>query len=305
MKKKITVAGATGNLGERIVRELVLRGAEVRALVRSDSNAETINRLTAFGASVIKISTWNLAELTAACAGSSCVVSALAGLRDVVIDAQKVLLAAAVAAGVPRFIPSDYSLDFLKFKNGENRNLDLRREFHTYLDQATISATSIFNGAFAELLTGEMPFVLYKQKRVLYWGNADRRWEFTTMDNTAQYTANAALDDTAPRYLRIAGDQISPRMMQTVITGITGEKFRLFRAGGKGLLGMLIKVARTVSPGKQELYPAWQGMQYMHNMIDDRSVMTELDNNRYRDVQWTTAKELLATFEQTRQKSGN
>jgi hypothetical protein len=39
----------------------------------------------------------------------------LAGLREVVIDAQKKLLDAAIAAGVPRFIPSDYSLDLLSF----------------------------------------------------------------------------------------------------------------------------------------------------------------------------------------------
>jgi hypothetical protein len=43
----------------------------------------------------------------------------LAGLREVVIDAQKKLLDAAIAAGVPRFIPSDYSLDFTKFSYGE------------------------------------------------------------------------------------------------------------------------------------------------------------------------------------------
>jgi hypothetical protein len=59
----------------------------------------------------------------------TCVVSVLAGLREVIIDAQKVLLDAAIAAGVPLFIPSDYSLDFTKFSDGENRNLDLRRDF--------------------------------------------------------------------------------------------------------------------------------------------------------------------------------
>jgi hypothetical protein len=39
-------------------------------------------------------------------------VSALAGLRETIIDAQKVFLDAAVEANVQRFIPSDYSSDF-------------------------------------------------------------------------------------------------------------------------------------------------------------------------------------------------
>jgi hypothetical protein len=47
---------------------------------------------------------------------------------------------------------------------------------------------------------------------------------------------------------------------------VTGKEFRLFRAGGLGMLGTLIKVARTVAPGEKELYPAWQGMQYMRNI---------------------------------------
>jgi len=90
----------------------------------------------------------------------------------VVFDAQKVLLNGAILAGVTRFIPSDYSLDFTKFNDGENRNLDLRREFYKYLDATSISATSIFNGAFMDMLTNEIPMIIFKRRLVLYWGNA-------------------------------------------------------------------------------------------------------------------------------------
>ena len=86
------------------------------------------------------------------------------------------LLDAAIKAHVPRFIPSDYSIDFTKFPPGENRNLDLRREFHTRLEKTSISATTIFNGAFADLPTGQMPLILFKLKRVLFWGDAASAW---------------------------------------------------------------------------------------------------------------------------------
>jgi len=75
----------------------------------------------------------------------------------VIVETQTVLLDAAIQADVPRFIPSDYSIDFTKFPPGENRNLDLRRDFHKRLDKTSISATTIFNGAFADMLTGQMP----------------------------------------------------------------------------------------------------------------------------------------------------
>ena len=75
----------------------------------------------------------DVAELTQACAGASCVVSALQGLREVIVGTQSALLAAAVAAGVPRFIPSDFSSDYTQQLVGVNRNFDLRREFGAHL----------------------------------------------------------------------------------------------------------------------------------------------------------------------------
>jgi nucleoside-diphosphate-sugar epimerase len=289
----IVLAGATGDLGGRIVRALVNKGVDVRGIVRSSSNIEKIKHLESLGIQVYKVENWSVQELAKACTGALCVVSALAGLREVIIDAQKALVEAAITAGVPRFIPSDYSLDFTRFSHGENRNLDLRREFHQYLDKLPIASTSIFNAAFTDLLIGPMPVIFFKRKLVLYWGNADNRWDFTTMDDTATYTANVAHDTSTPRYLRIAGDQISPGEIRAVVNIITGEKFKLIRTGGQGLLGVIIKIAKTFSPGKDNLYPAWQGMQYMHNMIDKRSKIEKLDNDRYPEMQWTTVKELL------------
>lgn len=293
MKKIILVAGATGNLGLRIVKALLNKDAEIRVVVRSNSDIGKIKELENLGVTIYKVNSWNLEELKTSCVGVSCVVSALAGLREVVIDAQKVLLDAAIATGVLRFIPSDYSLDFTKFSYGENRNLDLRCEFHEYLDKTSISATSIFNGAFTELLIDEMPMILFKQKMILYWGNKDHKLGFTTMDNTAEFTAKVALDSNTPRYLRIAGDLISPREVKVIASEVTGQKFRLFRPGGQRLLSIIIKIARKLAPGEKELYPAWQGMQYMHNMIDERSKIAKLDNSRYPEIHWTTVKEFL------------
>ena len=290
----IAVAGATGNLGGRIVRALLERGAGVTALVRLGAARDKLEPLQKLGATIAGVDWSSASQLTRACSGASCVVSALQGLQDVIVGTQTVLLDAAVQAGVPRFIPSDFSIDFTKFPPGENRNLDLRRDFHKRLDKASISATTIFNGAFADMLTGQMPLILFKLKRVLYWGDVDQRMDFTTIDDVAAFTAIAALDPSTPRFLRIAGDQLSARELTAVVSEVVREEFRLFRAGGLGMLGTLIKVARTVAPGEQELYPAWQGMQYMRNMFDGRAKLRPLDNDRYPGVRWTTARDVLS-----------
>lgn len=45
-----------------------------------------------------------------------------------------------------------------------------------------------------------------------------------------------------------------------------------------------------------KLFTKWQGMQYMHNMIDDRSKIEKLDNNRYPQIKWTTVKDVVKYF---------
>jgi nucleoside-diphosphate-sugar epimerase len=283
-----------GNLGGRIVRALLARGAGVRALVRHGTTGDKLGRLQELGVTIANVDMSSACQVTLACLHASCVVSVLQGLGDVIVETQTVLLDAAIKAQVPRFIPSDYSIDFTRFPPGENRNLDLHRDFHKRLDKASISATTIFAGAFTDMLTGQMPLILFKLRRVLYWGDADQRMDFTTMDDTAAFTASAALDPSTPRFLRIAGDQLSARELTAVVSEVTGKKFRLFRAGSLRMLGTFIKVARMVSPGENELYPAWQGMQYMRNMFDGRAKLEPLDNNRYPGIRWTTARDVLS-----------
>ena len=297
MKKIIVMAGATGDLGGRIVKALLEKKADVRALVRISTDVEKVEKLEQLGVKVFRIDMSDSKEIAKACEGAFCVVSALAGLRDVIIDTQKKLLNGAVMAGVPHFIPSDFSLDFTSLEVGQNRNLDLRREFHQYLDETPIASTTIFNGPFMDLLTGQMPMILDKQKWILYWGNPDQDLDFTTMDDTAEFTANVALDDSTPRYLRIAGDQITARQMVKVMNDITGKEFSLFKAGGIGLINGIIKTMKFFSPAKKDLYPIWQGMQYMRDMMEGRVKINSYDNNRYEDIDWTKVKDLLLVHE--------
>jgi uncharacterized protein YbjT (DUF2867 family) len=290
----IILAGATGDLGGRIARILLEKGTPVRALVRPASARDSTDALRKAGADLVEVDFDSLPQLTQACQGGTCMVSALSGLRAVIVDTQTLLLNAAVEAGVPRFIPSDYCIDYTQTPEGTNRNLDLRREFRQRLDQAPIRATSILNGMFTDLLTGQAPVVLYPFKRIVYWGDADQPLDFTTITNTAEYTAAAALDPTAPRDLRIAGDVLSPRGLQQAASQTTGDPYKLFRVGVLGTLDVMIKVTKTLMPAKEEVFPPWQGMQYLRNMLSGQAKLTSLDNDRYPAIRWTTVKEVIA-----------
>jgi nucleoside-diphosphate-sugar epimerase len=293
MRKIIVVAGATGNLGGKIVKALLNQDVEVRAIVRFKTDIVKIKDLERKGVKVFQVDTSNQSEISKHCIGAHCLVSALAGLRETVIDTQKIFLDAAIQAKVQRFIPSDYSSDFTNLKEGQNRNLDLRRQFHSYLEKTPIKATTIFNGPFMDLLTTDMPLILFKQKRILCWGNANQILEFTTTENIAEYTAFVAVDDNTPRYLRIAGDKHSCNDFVKLLSELTTKRYKIFRPGGIGLLNFLIKVTRFFSPSENELYPAWQGMQYMRDLMEGRIIFQKYDNDRYPNIKWTSLQEFL------------
>jgi NmrA-like family len=289
----IILVGAAGDLGTRIARALVKRGADVRALIRPDVSARDRTHLTALGLTLTEADPANVAQMAEAMQGASCVVSALNGLHDVIVERQSLLLDAAVRSGVPRFIPSDYSEDFTKTTRGDNRNLDLRREFMGRADRASIKVTHILNGAFMDMLGAEMPIIQPKIRRVLYWVSADQPLDFTIKDDVAAYVAAAALDDAAPRLLRIAGDTLSASELAGVMSDVQGEPYRTLHVGNLGVLGLMIGVARRLAPQPGEPFPAWQGMQYMRDMFTGKGKLTPLDNDRYPELSWTSVREYL------------
>ena len=220
-------------------------------------------------------------------------LSTLSGVRPVIVEAQGRLLDATVAAGVPRFMPSDFAVDFRGHEPGTNRNLDLRREFMERLDAAPIRATSVLCGMFTDLLNGVAPMVVRPLRRVVYWGDADQRLDFTTIDDTASFTARAALDPDAPRWLRIAGEATTARGVARSASGATGRRFGLLRAGSLGRLAGLISLVRRFSPAEDETFPAWQGMQYFHSMFSGGVAFDAVDNDRYGTLRWTSVEEVL------------
>jgi uncharacterized protein YbjT (DUF2867 family) len=289
----IALVGATGDLGGRILSALTARGVTVRALVRSTTPSPALDSVRAAGGTPVPVDFADPATLRPALAGADCVVSVLNGLEPVILDLQGRLLDAAIEVGVPRFIPSDFSLDFTRTRPGDNRNMDLRRRFMARVDAVPVRATSILNGAFADLLTGQAPIVLHRFHRILCWGDPDQPLDFTTKDDVADYTADVALDPDTPRILRIAGDVVSPRDLATLMTRIDGRRWKPLRAGGLGRLSGLIRIARTLSRETDAPFPAWQGMQYLRDMSSGRGKLFPLDNARYGKTDWTGAEAVL------------
>ncbi|TCK64513.1 NmrA family NAD(P)-binding protein [Curtobacterium sp. PhB136] len=289
MTTTVLVAGATGDLGSRIVSALLDHDVHVRALTRGSSSADLDDRVE-----VVTAAYDDPEALRRALDGVEVVVSAVSGTRGVVVDAQRALLAAAVDAGVQRFVPSDYAADYRSITPGSNRNFELRREFAADLDAAPIRATSVLNGAFTDMLTGQAPMILFDRQRVLFWSSADQVLDFTTKDDVARVTALVALDPAAPRVVEVAGDRVTARSVADTMSRLTGKPFRLQWAGTAGTLSAMARVGRRLSKETDEPFPAWQGMQYFVSMFSGEAELHHVDNDRYGPHAWTTVEDVLA-----------
>jgi hypothetical protein len=309
-RKIIVVAGARGTLGKLVCDALLTRArAEgqpllVRGLVRKSGAHATPDAAASPTQQQLVIEPVNYDsddDLNRVCAAASSVVSALQGHTDVIVGVQSKLLAAAIKSGARRFVPSDFSLDFTKLPEGANRNFDTRRAFHQKAEEliqrsnSSIELTSIFQGAFTELLGSGWLLLDYKKRRVVYFGSADTVMEFTTTPNTAEFTAAVAMDgNPTPKKLLIAGTRLTPSQAQQLAKRVTGVDFGLKRMMSTGMLKLVIAVVKFFKPGKKdELMPMWVGMQYAYCMALGVASPERLDNDRYQGIEWNAPDEVI------------
>lgn len=291
----VLVAGATGDLGHRIVRELLAADPEVfvRVLTRPGGGAAQALYGQRDRVEVREAAYTDHIGLVDALSSADIVVSAVSGARSVIVDAQQALLAAAVEAGVTRFIPSDYSADYRRVTPGSNRNFELRREFAADVDATPLHTTSVLNGAFADMLTGQAPMILFRRHKILYWSSPDQLLDFTTKDDVARTVAHVALDDAAPRVVEVAGDRVTARGIARIMTELTGAAFTTQWAGTTGMLSGMARIGRRVSKDEDATFPAWQGMQYFVSMFSGEAQLHHVNNDRYGPQVWTSVRDVL------------
>jgi len=295
----VLVAGVTGMMGHKIASALLDRDdARVRAIVRpggyTGEKQKQIDNLRHRGVEVVEADLKRPDTLPVACGGAEVVVSAVQGLREIIVDGQTNLLQAAESVGVKRMIPSDFGVDLFKLEPGENRNMDLRREFSQRLDDSSVAGTSVLIGSFTEMLAMGFPPLDTETGTFYVWGDGEQPMDFTTTDDTARYTAAAALDEEAPRVLRLAGDSVTLYDLQAIFEEALDRTLERRDAGTVDDLAREIERAKQENPGgKDEIFPHWQALQYLHNMVSGRGKLLPLDNARYPGVQPTGVRDFL------------
>ncbi|MCC3373686.1 aromatic alcohol reductase [Cohnella sp. REN36] len=143
---KTLIVGATGLLGNELLRASKKYGNEVHALVRSKTrlNAEKMKTLEAVGATIHVGDLDDYDSLLKACKAVDCVISSVNWQSG----DERTLIQAAKDAGVKRFIPSAFGLDFTVATPGSSLIIDNFSAVYSSLLAAGLPYTLIHTGGF-------------------------------------------------------------------------------------------------------------------------------------------------------------
>ena len=289
-RKTVLLVGASGDLGSLIGLALLGLGARLRVLLRPGSGTRLLPAIAEHAEIVY--------DTTDAFAGVHTVVSAIQGGAEDIVEVQLDLLRRARAAGVKRFIPSDFSFDFFALDDGENVNSDLRRNFArtAALERGDLEVVHVMSGCFVDEkgLFGFLGAFDKERNEAYLWGDGNEKMQFTTYADTATYTANVALD-AAPIAERIyfAGDSLDFHELVAAVGEAQRRPVEIVRMGTLADLRDEIERRRAAYP-RQPL--SWLPLMYWHGMLSGRGRLGGLSNSRYPAIRPCSVRDYTASM---------
>jgi uncharacterized protein YbjT (DUF2867 family) len=177
--QKIAIAGATGNLGPAIVTGLVDAGFEVTVFSQSGNTSSLPSSIK-----TVKVDYSSHDSLVSALKGQDAFVSAVPNH-----DQQPALIDAAIAAGVQRFIPSEFGSNIAG--NANTAALPVfqgKKATQDYLQRKSseISYTLINNGLFLDWGIQVGVLLNLKGEPTRVFDGGDDKHSFTTLSDVAQ-----------------------------------------------------------------------------------------------------------------------
>lgn len=242
-KSKVALAGATGLLGKHVLNALLDAGHPVVALTRTTSSSTPPSHANL---TVAKVDYTSADSMTPHLKGCLAVISALGSSA---LSTQPTLVDAALAAGVPRFIPSAFGSDN---SNALARKLPIFADkvvTEDYLVQKAkendwFSYTFLYTGPFFDALL-EMGFLIgdLKAHKATVYDGGDSKFSATTLPEIGKSVVGvlAAMEETKNEVVYVQNVRTSQNELMKLAGGdweVTNKKTEQERETG-GMMGGL------------------------------------------------------------------
>ncbi|KAK4176587.1 hypothetical protein QBC36DRAFT_290382 [Triangularia setosa] len=225
--KTVAVLGGTGNLGPSIVRQLLSAGFTVTGLTRLTST----NSTPAYPDTVTvhKVDFASFDSLKTAFDGQDAVVSVVGSPG---IPAQKLAVDAAIAAGVKRFIPSEFGVNTRKVRDWPiGKILKGKVEVVDYLieREGEIEWTGLSTGLFFDwgLEKHGLSTINLQGKTSSLVDSGNEKFQVSTLAQVGRAVVKILQrpEETRNKYLVTSSFQASQNEIIKVVEELTGEKY--------------------------------------------------------------------------------
>ena len=224
--QKVALAGASGRLGPAILTAFIAAKFEVTVLTRESSTTTFPSNVC-----VVKVDYDSVESLTEALRGQDAFVSTVSGEG---IDNQTKQVDAAVAAGVARFIPSEYGCDITLEKCAALPMFHDKIRVEKYCEEKCrdtgTTYTFVYTNGFLDWGMGAGLYIDLKNKKINLYDGGDVEVTATPTDFAGRGTVAILqnLEKTANRAVRLQGAVITQNQLLE-----TGKK--LLGADGWGV----------------------------------------------------------------------
>lgn len=286
----VVVAGATGNLGQKLVESLLSRGHQVRVISRNASKLDPAlrGRLESF----IESSGYDdIPAINSACSGVDAVISTYAGAPELQLEGNLLLLRAAERAGVKRFMPATWNYDWRKLSLGQHESYDAYISLYNHINKSSaIKPIYILCGGLAEVLfsvPGHGDFSPKnhgnwdpEKKRFEIWGTGDEIWHWTTEKDAAEFSAEIIGRDDAAEggFWSVCSGANTLKEVASKYEEVKGTKVQIDFVGSVEDLRSKALKART--QGSATKFWPYIGYFYQLYTVDGTWTLNELDNGK-------------------------
>ncbi|KAJ5711357.1 hypothetical protein N7488_005513 [Penicillium malachiteum] len=227
--RRVAIIGATGTLGSRISSALNAAGHEVTAVQRKDSSKPTPEGLKS-----VKVDYANKEELVSIFKGQDVVISAV---PFPVLDTEKIIIDACIAASVKRFIPSEFTTMMespLAINLPVAKDKVLVRQYLTSVMTDTngpTTWTSVNNGAFFDMT---LPYGVLgpniMAKKTVFHNGGDNKIAVSLLSDIGAaivrlLETDSIFSSAANQPVYICSAAITERRLTELVSEVTGIDF--------------------------------------------------------------------------------
>ncbi|KAL4946751.1 hypothetical protein BDV06DRAFT_75 [Aspergillus oleicola] len=176
---------------------------------------------------------FNKESITFFAHGCDVIVCCYLGDNTLMVSGQKILIDTCEELSIPRYIASDWALEYTRLQLGELFPKDPMIKIKAYLEtKERVAGVHILIGGFMEpVLSPFFNIFDSKTNTFRFWGEGDEIMEGTTYGNAAEFTAAVARDEGARGVIKFLGGRATIREIAHSFERVYGVEAKLESRG--------------------------------------------------------------------------